>query len=985
MSHTKWATFVQRCLLQRVDGEDFGDMTQLMLQKHPVKVKTVLEIIFKLRDRLCSPGDPLVPQYIATLIDLGVSQISDVLFLLAQSWSEPEYRKAKDPKRMTPAIADARVVLDLTNTVASNEHQEIPDETRKGIVLSSRFLTALVKLGSEPDSNFSQSQPLLKLIENIALFLVSASCSNNGMDLLADKTQTEPRRSLATALHASQPTLATISSELTGRLDLIQKHFGLDNDSPLQGTAKEGNLEEENETHALQLEASTVDIPVVHTKAGLLLYIDATLCGRPVVGDHKLVSFLAACYADDYNSMLTDTVSAAFSALIAAEQRHLQLQSLRLYQIFLVEKMPVLLALIATTSLEPISPESCISQALQQVETILALLTSTSSAQVVTHVTTVRQQFLAACSLHKVLPLNSIPNMPGLSSAIPNLVHGLYKKDELAQQIRANPARIVPLLKELTAMTGNAGAICQAIMEVMHRHCQTKETLPLKELCSSLVQRPDTFEVLALFSSPARLLAPLCALLDNWSWDDLHGESQPVYEEFGGILLFVLAYQKRFSLDASDIGAVASNSFTRRLLDSDASDKALDQLDNIEMKNLGDWISALFTQEHLSDELTSSCSPQQFYLLVPTLFSQSLCACGAAKLSMDTLKSGLEYLLEPFLLPSVLIAITWLMHDMWSVKDDANLRSSLQLLQLLIKPPTSSEAKSLHQTITAIAAEALNRSLNNLNDKPAVTGEVTQLLAALQSRPAYSHLTTPTHSELEPHPPVGGQSRTLLSTLTHLIHTSIQWSTNPSPTPPPPHSIPRATTAAISLHGCAPVLQTLLSILNSTPHHHHDAALDIISHLICCPSNPRASEPLTLHSALHLAHSDLPSYLPHPTLATALIRLHRRVELLSVLAPTAPDSPTNDNTALQMNIDAVDANASFSASAAAVATHLPTDIDDMLNSAAAAAATSTLDTNFDASNVNVEESMDDIFAGLDETGDMMGMGSFDDIDMEGMF
>jgi mediator of RNA polymerase II transcription subunit 5 len=58
----------------------------------------------------------------------------------------------------------------------------------------------------------------------------------------------------------------------------------------------------------------------------------------------------------------------------------------------------------------------------------------------------------------------------------------------------------------------------------MHRYCQNKETAPLKELCNLIVRKPDTVEIMALFSPAAYILGPLCSLLDDWKWDDLHGE-----------------------------------------------------------------------------------------------------------------------------------------------------------------------------------------------------------------------------------------------------------------------------------------------------------------------------------------------------------------------------------------------------------------------------------------------------------------------------
>lgn len=78
------------------------------------------------------------------------------------------------------------------------------------------------------------------------------------------------------------------------------------------------------------------------------------------------------------------------------------------------------------------------------------------------------------------------------------------------------------------------------------------------------------------------------------------------------------------------------------LLDRGPSSQKLDDLTDSQHKNLGAWISALFIAEGISEESMSSCSPQEFYMLVATLFSQSLGACEAGKLEFDTLKGGFE-------------------------------------------------------------------------------------------------------------------------------------------------------------------------------------------------------------------------------------------------------------------------------------------------------------------------------------------------------
>jgi mediator of RNA polymerase II transcription subunit 5 len=91
-----------------------------------------------------------------------------------------------------------------------------------------------------------------------------------------------------------------------------------------------------------------------------------------------------------------------------------------------------------------------------------------------------------------------------------------------------------------------------------------------------------------------------------------------------------------------DLGARSPSSFVRRLIESESADQNINEMDEGTSKHLGDWISALFIAEQLSDELTSSCSPQEYYSLLPALCSQSLEACESGKLSLESLKSGFE-------------------------------------------------------------------------------------------------------------------------------------------------------------------------------------------------------------------------------------------------------------------------------------------------------------------------------------------------------
>jgi Mediator complex subunit Med5 len=115
-----------------------------------------------------------------------------------------------------------------------------------------------------------------------------------------------------------------------------------------------------------------------------------------------------------------------------------------------------------------------------------------------------------------------------------------------------------------------------------------------------------------------------------------------VYEEFGAILLLVLTVTNRYELTPAEIGITNTTSFVRQLMEADAAEESLDDLDEPKRQHLGDWIAALFVADSLSDELTSSCSPRDFYKILPTLLNQSLAACACGKLSIEVLKSGFD-------------------------------------------------------------------------------------------------------------------------------------------------------------------------------------------------------------------------------------------------------------------------------------------------------------------------------------------------------
>jgi hypothetical protein len=114
--------------------------------------------------------------------------------------------------------------------------------------------------------------------------------------------------------------MANISLQLHQRLDAVQKHFDLFDHAPSPSLeSRPGNA---TQIDPLQFESTILDRMPVRTRAGLFVYFNAAvssgswqtlipliwqLCGRPLVDDHKIISFLNARYAVSHDFLCLST------------------------------------------------------------------------------------------------------------------------------------------------------------------------------------------------------------------------------------------------------------------------------------------------------------------------------------------------------------------------------------------------------------------------------------------------------------------------------------------------------------------------------------------------------------------------------------------------------------------------------------------------------------------------------------------------------
>lgn len=257
--------------------------------------------------------------------------------------------------------------------------------------------------------------------------------------------------------------------------------------------------------------------------------------------DPDLINY---CYADgeqsNVQSMATELITASFDALANATVRHEPKQALFVFRSFLVNKVPLLLVTMTGMMFEPLTAEYCITEALKDVDpqAFPSMFDVSGGDDMFSDV---RQEFLFACCLHRLIPEELIarllddPPMQELPSG------GRYVQAELVRQCATEIERVERLIGEMENMDGNAGAVAGAICEVcviipalrsvsltsslqvIRNLAAARETLPLKSLCTSLARRPGALDVMLLFNRASTILQPICRLLDSWHYEEDQG------------------------------------------------------------------------------------------------------------------------------------------------------------------------------------------------------------------------------------------------------------------------------------------------------------------------------------------------------------------------------------------------------------------------------------------------------------------------------
>ncbi|KAF1988129.1 Med5-domain-containing protein [Aulographum hederae CBS 113979] len=901
----KWKLLFHGCVMKRTATDQFEKYARGLRKSSSIPGRQLAELLMKSQLRIFKSGDIRILVYAEKLLEMDLINSADLLralFSMSRDHpqpSNPEQGATKREKAQwhSPREMEVWMLEMVSRSIIYNKRPKTQTEARAMLLVLTEWLEGSVSSKSsdailEAMGTGNPNERDQTTLTHNALGLLAVVMIENPKlaGIIDDFFPKVIRARLGQALTAFINIWASVEPQNASRLEASQKQHWPVEESTTNPSNQDANLD----VSALQVDA-VVDLPVINTRAGLYIFLNALLVARPLTDDTTILNYLRMRFNVDAESLATDLIVGAFDILANAMYRNDSSQTIFGLRSFLMNKLPVLLNVLSASMFPPLTPEYCIGAALNHVDPhAFPSLSDTFTMSNSNVLADVRQDFLFACTRLHLLPAESVERLlrepPMTSPPSPN---SRYTKEGLVAQCNARPERIEEIINELEKLDGNGGAIVGAVVEVIRNMCASKETMSLKTICCALCRKTQFMDVMLQFTSPISFLQPLSNLLDSWRYEDDQGEYRPVYDEFAPILLHVLAYAHRFNLTHQELG-IPRDSFVAKLLKGGHVALTVDKLSEAQSKYLSGWIRGLLDADGMSDEPMSQCRPQDFYLLVPTLFNQMVFAGSAGVMTVETIKSGLEYLLEPFLLPSLIGGIMWIA-DCARAKTYGGNDILTQILAKLLTPlSTPGDGQSMHSTILSIIAPRLTECLEIIQRQEPQRQNLKPLLNILKQHLEFRRSASSAGAELDSwkNPP-----NNLKQTLRNSIQSLVLWSSAPNINLTPTSYTHRLLQTSLELTGAQRTLHTIVDeVKTQTDAGNGALALDIATSMICAPStqnsplaidwvNSAAPQPpapctgMNLRETLKLEFDGAAELVKTDMLAAeTVVRLHRRVE-----------------------------------------------------------------------------------------------------------
>ncbi|PWN45048.1 hypothetical protein IE81DRAFT_364424 [Ceraceosorus guamensis] len=252
------------------------------------------------------------------------------------------------------------------------------------------------------------------------------------------------------------------------------------------------------------------------------------------------------------------------------------------------------------------------------------------------------------------------------SSMDPNLLAEAGRRDQVQALISAklqSSAEDVELLfsKVVTDYSSHL-SLAECTTKNMASAGQTSDLDSVCRVAKACFKTPQVVDILLLYTDAMDILVPIGTLLDK---TDL-AESADEPSVLRNIVLFAQWILQRVVIvrGHSILEDLARQvNFLPRFVSASTALPSISQLQPNEGDLVGRWIHALFDSEGISDDLMRDSPPQILMRLAPLLFCQSIEACRAGVIDLETLRGGLDYFAQDLLCFALPAGLGWVARD----------------------------------------------------------------------------------------------------------------------------------------------------------------------------------------------------------------------------------------------------------------------------------------------------------------------------------
>lgn len=497
---SKWGIFIRRCLRQRIDKTQFQNLAVQLWSKE----QTVGQDIAKHFTACAYPAkatlDVLLRVYMESLLEIGLMTSSDVLEAIAHTSlgrlraahrknmaSTGSKQDKHDSMLADQKDTDVAVSLGTTNTehdvnveiavleiltkaYVGRRQPKTPLDAKRCLTVTSIWMDSVCLTSSAAQDSIKTAldvhAPLL--CDALGFFGLALLENPRIHHVIADRLPPALHKRLAKALTTFITYWSQASPRHSTQINRLQHTQQALNLVELAKTGVNTASDAATEEVAASMQLQNVmDLPLLHARGSMLIFIGSLVSGHSSIPDQDLLTFLSTWFNEDIQLLAANLIVGSFDNLASAMRKGESVDAMFASRSFLVNKVPLLLTNIFSSGYTvSMGPQMCIVQALSQVDTNLfpppSLGIMTESV-----LPDIRQDFIFACALHSLIPVENIPTLLGEEPMmLPLSPDKLYSKDILLQQCSLSPEKAGQIVKELDNLNGNGGIAAQVIVEV---------------------------------------------------------------------------------------------------------------------------------------------------------------------------------------------------------------------------------------------------------------------------------------------------------------------------------------------------------------------------------------------------------------------------------------------------------------------------------------------------------------------------------------